>query len=275
MVAATTAVSSANDASQDYKTLQLLGLPPRHGFLAQLIGGLSGCFVVPCALYTANEAYSLGTMRLIAPQGQMFATLVDGLLISRSIPVVPVCVGLAIGGVAVAADVLVSRHGMRAPALALAVGTYLPAELGAGILVGAMCRLVGERVRQQRLGKVQRTHESILAAAGLITGSAFADLVLGLVALSGFELSSLQIFTASGETGKIAIPAFLQMALSMGGLACVGAILFYNSLHGVADTSAENPDESLAGEAGDEKSEEEEEEEETPSAVGTPVAVGV
>ncbi|EOD39879.1 hypothetical protein EMIHUDRAFT_223451 [Emiliania huxleyi CCMP1516] len=73
------AVSAANDLSQDGKALQLCGIPPRSGFVAQLIGGLAGSIVVPCALYVADDAYGLGTERLIAPQGQMFATLVDGL----------------------------------------------------------------------------------------------------------------------------------------------------------------------------------------------------
>ena len=130
LTGACVAVSSANDSSQDYKTLQLCGIPPRVGFIAQLIGGLAGTIVVPCALYVADDAYGLGTERLIAPQGQMFATLIDGLLIAGAVPIKPVAVGLAIGVVGVLAEIFASRKGIQIPAMAMAVGLYLPAELG-------------------------------------------------------------------------------------------------------------------------------------------------
>merc|ERR1719198_1262975 len=115
LVAACVAVCSANDTSQDYKTMQLCGVAPREGFLSQAIGLLSGSLVVPFSLYVANNAYGIGTDRLVAPQGQMFAVLIDGLLLSSSIPWYPVLIGLGIGVVAVALDVAASKVGMQLP----------------------------------------------------------------------------------------------------------------------------------------------------------------
>lgn len=42
LVTACVAVCAANDVSQDYKTLQLCGVAPRDGFVAQLVGLLAG-----------------------------------------------------------------------------------------------------------------------------------------------------------------------------------------------------------------------------------------
>ena len=237
------AVSAANDLSQDCKALQLCGIPPRSGFVAQLIGGLAGSIVVPCALYVADDAYGLGTERLIAPQGQMFATLVDGLLLAAKVPFKPVAVGIGIGVVGVLADFLVSRESIQIPAMAMAVGLYLPASLGMGILVGSLCRFAGEQVRMCTKSSNEaflRTHESVLAASGLITGSAFLDLCLGIGVLAGFSTEQLSLFTTSGEEGKAPLPEVLQTVLAIIGIAALGAISFFNSLNGIADDTVEN-----------------------------------
>lgn len=247
------AVSAANDLSQDCKALQLCGFPPRSGFVAQLIGGLAGSIVVPCALYVADDAYGLGTERLIAPQGQMFATLVDGLLLAAKVPFKPVAVGIGIGVVGVLADFLVSRESIQIPAMAMAVGLYLPASLGMGILVGSLCRFAGEQVRMCTKSSNEaflRTHESILAASGLITGSAFLDLCLGIGVLAGFSTEQLSLFTTSGEEGKAPLPEVLQTVLAIIGIAALGAISFFNSLNGIADDTVENEREGGSLQAG-------------------------
>lgn len=41
------AVSTANDSSQDYKTMQLGGIPPYQGFLSQITGLIGGAVIVP------------------------------------------------------------------------------------------------------------------------------------------------------------------------------------------------------------------------------------
>merc|ERR1712045_235718 len=76
LVTACVAVSSANDASQDYKTLQLGGVPPRDGFIAQILGLGVGAVTVPLAYWLAHNSYELGTTELPAPQGDLFATII-------------------------------------------------------------------------------------------------------------------------------------------------------------------------------------------------------
>jgi hypothetical protein len=102
----------------------------------------------------------------------MFATLIDGLLLSDNVPWYPIFVGLAIGLLALAMDVGGQKKGIQLPCMALAVGIYLPPVLGIGILIGAAARWYAERGRGQ-------SGESILAAAGMITGAALLELLLG------------------------------------------------------------------------------------------------
>ena len=261
LVGACVAVCTANDSSQDYKTLQLCGVAPREGFKAQFLGLLVGCIFVPLSLYVAHEAYGLGTNELTAPQGQMFATLVDGLLLQETLPWPPIMLGLLVGIVAVGMDILAGKRGLQLPAMALAVGIYLPAYLGIGILIGSMFRYFGERARERETGRRERTNEGILAAAGLITGAAALDLILGIAVLFGGRLASLSFFSTSTiqaklsekiaaggdpesitklqeklaeELAKIQVSDSMTTVTALIGIAFLGWILFKNARVGTA-----------------------------------------
>jgi uncharacterized oligopeptide transporter (OPT) family protein len=208
------AVCAANDSSQDYKTMQLCGVRVQEGFLAQILGLAAGCVVVPIVLSIAHEAYTLGSPDLAAPQGQLFATLVNGLLLESRVPLRPILFGLAIGLVAIAMEWVGERRGRQLPSMALAVGIYLPPYLGVGILIGSLFRWFAERGRPQR-------NESILAAAGLITGAALFELLLGIaIVFLEFDESRLEI---------VDLPGWLHAALGAAGILGLGAILWFNS----------------------------------------------
>ena len=221
IVGACVAVCTANDSSQDYKTMQFCRVRIQDGFTAQVLGLIGGCIVVPIALYVAHEAYTLGSDQLTAPQGQMFATLVDGLLLNAALPWAPICIGLAIGAFAVGIDIFAGKKGIQLPSMAFAVGIYLPAYLGVGILIGALCRWFGER----STGK-QRP-ESILAAAGLITGAAALELILGGWIIGGGELQKLEVFELTKE--PILWGVTWGDALGMVGILMIGWLLWRNS----------------------------------------------
>lgn len=218
LVGACVAVCTANDSSQDYKTLQLCGVRVQDGFLAQLLGLIGGCIVVPVVVWFAHKVYTLGSDQLPAPQGKMFATLVDGLLLQSALPWGPILIGLAIGALAVFVDITASKRGVQLPSMALAVGIYLPAEIGIGILIGATCRWWAERGRKQ-------TSESILAAAGLITGAAILELLLGVLIVSNKHFDpdkslKLGMFEHFGA-GKDVVCVL--------GIIALGYLLYYNS----------------------------------------------
>lgn len=214
LVGACVAVCTANDSSQDYKTMQLCGVRVQDGFLAQILGLIGGCIVVPIVLYVAHEAYVLGSDSLVAPQGKMFATLISGLLLESELPWYPITIGLGVGGLAVVMDVLGGKRGLQLPSMALAVGIYLPSYLGIGILIGSLCRFVAERGSSQR-------NESILAAAGLVTGAAILELILGmLIVFAGFDMARLEILHPGDA---------VRNAVAVIGILGLGGVLWLNS----------------------------------------------
>jgi len=217
IVGACVAVCTANDSSQDYKTLQLCGVKVQDGFLAQILGLIAGAFVVPIVMYVAHGAYTLGSDDLPAPQGQMFATLVNGLLLESKLPWTPILIGTALGAFAVGMEILGSKRKIQLPAMALAVGIYLPAAIGIGILIGATFRWLAERKHGRQ------THESILAAAGLITGAAALELILGIAILGipGWTPARLAVASPPGDT--------VTSVLAILGILALGGLLYVNS----------------------------------------------
>lgn len=223
LVGACVAVCTANDSSQDYKTMQFCGVQVRDGFVAQILGLIGGCVVVPLVLYLAHEASvasaaegvvgGLGSDDLAAPQGTMFATLIDGLLLSAEVPWYPILLGLAVGLMAVGMEIVGEKRDVQLPSMALAVGIYLPPYLGVGILIGALFRFFGEG------GKGPR-NEGILAAAGLITGAAAFELLLGLaIVTAGFDPARLNIVDGADAMKNI---------VAIVGILAIGVLLFVN-----------------------------------------------
>jgi uncharacterized oligopeptide transporter (OPT) family protein len=168
-------------------------------------------------VYVAHGAYTLGSADLPAPQGQMFATLVDGLLLQKNLPWTPILIGSVLGVFAVGMEIAGAKRKVQLPAMALAVGIYLPAAIGIGILIGASFRWLGER----KTGK--QTNESILAAAGLITGAAALELIIGIaiLAIPGWTPERLAIAHPPGGA--------TASAVAIAGILALGYLLYANS----------------------------------------------
>merc|ERR1711972_511632 len=94
--------------------------------------------------------------------------------------------------------------------------------------------------------RMDQTHECILASAGMITGSAFLDLVLGVAVLFGFDASSLSVFSNTGAAGKVPIPALVSNALAVLAVVFLGWVLYHNSVNRGVDLGeqCENSDKS-------------------------------
>lgn len=201
VVASCVAICAANDSSQDYKTMQLNGMAVKDGFVGQLLGLLSGAVVVPLTLWLAHEAniesggVGLGDPALPAPQASFFATVLQSLFLQGETPWGPVKVGALLGLLAVLLERFGKSRGMILSSLAFAVGIYLPSYIGTGILIGALARFVATfRIASS-------THGGILTAAGLITGDAFASLIMGVLIIAGAQTESWR--PAGGAEGGL------------------------------------------------------------------------
>ncbi|MGA1201621.1 MAG: hypothetical protein ACO4BJ_01420 [Planctomycetota bacterium] len=188
VVATCVAVCAANDASQDYKTVQLSRFRVSDHLIGQIVGLLVGALSVPYALQIAHaQLGGLGSAEIPCPQAAFFGTVLASLFLDSAIPWGPVGVGAGLGVLAVIIEEVGRRKGALLSSLALAVGIYLPADIGCGILLGALARFIATR----RIS--HSTHPGILTASGLITGYAFTALILG-------------ISMSAGWSGKLALP---------------------------------------------------------------------
>ncbi len=193
VVAACVAICAANDSSQDYKTMQLNGFTVSDGFVGQLLGLLGGAIAVPWVLGIAHAGEfdstgaGLGGPALPAPQASFFGTVLGSLFLDADIPWAPIGFGAILGVLAVGIEVVGKTRGVILSSLAFAVGIYLPSYIGTGMMLGAAARFLGTR------NIAKTTHEGILVAAGLITGDAFASLILGFLIYYGFETAPWEL----------------------------------------------------------------------------------
>ena len=88
--------------------------------------------------------------------------------------------------------------------------------------------LIGAGFRRIAEGKRDKPrNESILAAAGLITGAAALDLIIGILLILpiSFTLADLELF---GE-GKMAIPSWIPVVMGALGILVLAGIIWVNS----------------------------------------------
>ena len=184
LVASCVAIAAANDSSQDYKTVQLNGYPVAQAFGGQFLGCVAGACVVPFALAVAHKAFQLGSEALPCPQASFFGTVLTSLFDpDQAIPWGPVGVGAILGLVAVGIEMAGRARGVILSSLAFAVGIYLPAVMGIGILMGNLARVVATWSFKRS------SHRGILAAAGLIAGDSLFSLLAGVLIVCGVSLS--------------------------------------------------------------------------------------
>jgi putative OPT family oligopeptide transporter len=209
VVATCVAICAANDSSQDYKTVQLTGFKVTDSFPGHLLGLLAGALVVPATLSMAHAAFTLGSPDLPCPQAGFFSTVLQSLFLQADIPWGPVGFGACLGVVAVIMDAVGRRRGLILSALAFAVGIYLTPAAGVGMMLGALARWLPKR----KLGA--STHEGVLIAAGLITGEAICQLVLGGLILSGVKLPGGDGDGGPGALSQIVGPILLVVILAL------------------------------------------------------------
>jgi putative OPT family oligopeptide transporter len=154
------AASIAGDTSQDLKTGFLLGATPSKQQLGEILGVLTTAFFVAGTVFLLANQFEIGK-DLPAPQANMMKLVVDGIL-DQSIPWILVIIGI---GITVAAMLF------RLPALAFAVGVYLPLATMAAIFVGGIIRLIVEKKYKDKKEELQERREGgILFGSGLVGG---------------------------------------------------------------------------------------------------------
>ncbi len=161
MVGAATSVamSQATDLMLDLKTGYLVGATPRMQQFGQFIGAWLGPIVVIGLIFVLQEAYTLGSERLPAPQGQALASMVEGIM-GGDVPTQKYMAGAVLGGLLSA---VIGGLGIT-----VGLGFYLPFNIVLTYSLGTLSRELADRYQ----GKSWSENIGIPIAAGLIVGEA-------------------------------------------------------------------------------------------------------
>lgn len=165
----------AGDVMSDFKTGQIIGTDPRDLWLGQVIGALLGTVVAVAVLVALVAAYGTdafgGDNLFVAAQAQVVATMVSG------IPSVPAfVVGVVAGTVLYCAGI---------PAMMLGLGVYLPFYMSLTTAVGALIRVVFDRVVAARgIEKGAAEETGAVVASGVLGGESIVGVIVAFASVA-------------------------------------------------------------------------------------------
>ena len=186
------AAAMGGDNLQDLKTGHIVGATPWKQQIMQVVGVASAAIIIVPVLSLLHAKYGIGEASAIhphplsAPQATLMANLARGVF-GGNVPWHLIALGAAIGIAVIAVDQrLAGRNSLfRLPALAVALGMYLPLKLSVTICLGGLLAELSRRRSGNRSLLSVENEAGLLIAAGLVTGEALMGIVLALpVALS-------------------------------------------------------------------------------------------
>ncbi|MCF7886763.1 MAG: oligopeptide transporter, OPT family [Candidatus Marinimicrobia bacterium] len=198
------AASIAGDTSQDLKAGFLIGATPKKQQIAELVGVFATAFFVALSVMILGKAHGFGSPELPAPQASMMKMIIDG-LISQNIPWTLVFIGVGI--------TLFVHFVIKIPALAFAVGVYLPVSTMVPIFIGGSIRNVIEsRCGDNTELLEERREKGILFGSGLVGGDGLMGVLVGLLVILGKRPDLLSENWAGSLSILVALAFFIGLA---------------------------------------------------------------
>ena len=171
-----TSLSMAGSFITDLKIGYWLGTTPKKQESWKFLGTLISAATVGGVMILLNETYGFASGQLAAPQANAMAAVIDPLMNGIGAPWILYGVG------AVIAIILTL---CKVPALAFALGMFIPIELNVPMLVGgAINWYVTSRSKDPQVNK-ERGEKGNLIASGFIAGGALMGVVSALLRFSG------------------------------------------------------------------------------------------
>lgn len=171
-----TALSMAGAFITDLKIGYWLGTTPKKQETWKFLGTLVSAATVGGVMMLLNETYGFASGQLAAPQANAMAAVIDPLMNGVGAPWILYGIG------AVLAIVLTW---CKIPALAFALGMFIPMELNIPLLVGgAINWFVTTRSKDETVNK-ERGELGNLIASGFIAGGALMGVLSALLRFSG------------------------------------------------------------------------------------------
>lgn len=164
-----TALSMAGGFITDLKIGYWLGTTPAKQETWKFLGAVVSAATVAGVLMILNKTYGFsGEGALVAPQANAMAAVIDPLMSGGSAP-------WLLYGIGAALALILTWMGI--PALAFALGMFIPLQLNVPLLIGgAISWYVSTRSKNQALNKA-RADRGTLLASGFIAGGALMGVV--------------------------------------------------------------------------------------------------
>jgi putative OPT family oligopeptide transporter len=174
-----TALSMAGGFITDLKIGYWLGSTPAVQEKWKFLGTLVSAATVAGVLMMLNKTYGFtGERALVAPQANAMAAVIDPLMSGTSAPWVLYGIGALLA-------ILLSLAGV--PALAFALGMFIPLELNLPLLVGGLIRqYILSRSDDHQLNR-KREETGTLLASGFIAGGALMGVVSATFRFAGID----------------------------------------------------------------------------------------
>ena len=175
-----TALSMAGSFITDLTIGYWLGTTPKKQETWKFLGTLVSAATVGGVMMLLNETYGFASGQLAAPQANAMAAVIDPLMNGVGAPWILYGIGALIA-------IILDR--CHIPALAFALGMFIPLELNVPLVVGgAINWYVTTRSKDEKVNKA-RGEKGTLLASGFIAGGALMGVVSALLKFGGVEVS--------------------------------------------------------------------------------------
>ncbi|MBR3633738.1 MAG: oligopeptide transporter, OPT family [Bacteroidaceae bacterium] len=173
-----TALSTAGAFVTDLKTGYWLGSTPQKQETWKFLGTLVSAVTVAGVIMILNKTYGFTSGQLAAPQANAMAAVIEPLMSGEGAPWLLYGIGALIA-------VVLTLFGM--PALAFALGMFIPLELNLPLLVGgAISWFVTTRSKDKEVNR-QRGEKGTLIASGFIAGGALMGVASAALRFGGIQ----------------------------------------------------------------------------------------
>ena len=174
-----TALSMAGSFITDLKIGYWLGTTPKKQETWKFLGTIISAATVAGVMIVLDKTYGFNSGKLAAPQANAMAAVIKPLMSGQGAPWVLYGIGAIIA-------LVLDR--CKVPALAFALGMFIPLELNIPLLVGgAVNWYVTTRSKNEAINKA-RGDKGTLLASGFIAGGALMGVVSALRKFGGIEV---------------------------------------------------------------------------------------
>ena len=201
-----TALSQAGAFVTDLKIGYWLGSSPYKQEKWKFLGTAVSAATVAWIIMVLNETYGFtGEGALVAPQANAMAAVIQPLMSNQPAPWMLYLAG---------AFMAIILTMINVPALAFALGMYLPLELNTPLLVGGLIAyFVTSRTRDEALNKARRERGTLIAS-GFIAGGALMGVLSAILRYLGYNWVNVEWFE-SHAAEMLGLVMFLLISLYM------------------------------------------------------------